>query len=61
MTERKLKTVKGTPEAKTVKWAHGKYPPLKPGGPVRIDAAAPSSPYVLRWDLYETPEPEKKP
>jgi hypothetical protein len=56
----KLKALRGEGK-KTVKWAHGKYPPLKPGGPVRIDAAAPSSPYVLRWDLYETPEPKVKP
>jgi hypothetical protein len=56
----KLKSVKGE-GTKTVKWAHGKHPPLKPGGPVRIDAAAPRRPYVLRWDLYETPEPKVKP
>jgi hypothetical protein len=52
----KLKSVKGEGK-RTVKWSHGKYPPLKPGGPVRIDAVAPRKPYVLRWELYTKEKP----
>ena len=57
----KLKVLKGTGTHKKVKWSHGKHPPLKPGGPKRIDAVAPRAPYTMRWELYETPEPKVKP
>jgi hypothetical protein len=52
-----LRLVNGTGTRETVKWAHGKHKPRVKGATALIDAAAPSPPYVLRFDLYTTPDP----